>query len=206
MLLKTENDLILKVFLGNEARRYSQQMARVYINMFKEFPYLYEGSIVECEKNYLEGYFISNLSRILLLFKNERVVGVSVSLPVDEVKETKIKSTFLKKQLDTSKYFYIGGTVIEEPFRSLELIRTISKYHETHAKNNGYSQLVFVTVKRNPFHPSQTVNYRTLEPIWQHLGYSLVEGIEVKDKWKQADTHQEEENTLHIWTKAVNRK
>lgn len=203
LVLQSENDIVLKTFSGNEARRYSQQMASVYINIFKEFPYLYEGSIVECEKDYLERYFISKHSIISLVFNGERIIGASASLPLDAVEE--IKSAFLKKQVDTRKFLYIGGTVIEEPFRNLKLIKKISRSHETHARNNGYSQIAFVAVRRDPSHPLRPIGYRPLEPIWQHLGYALIEGIEVRDKWKQIDTHQEEENSLDIWGKSVNK-
>jgi len=44
--------------------------------MFKNFPYLYEGSI-EYEKQYLDTYFESSNNIILLIFDKDKVVGLS---------------------------------------------------------------------------------------------------------------------------------
>lgn len=196
---KLKNDLTLSTLSGSEARKYFQQIASMRINMFKGYPYFYEGSF-DCEKEYLESYFNSTHSKVLLVLKDEQIVGFSTSIPLKEMEV--VRSAFSKKQIDTSQYLYIGETLIEEPFRTPELLRKISEFHEAQAKNTGYSRLVCMVVKRDHSHPLRPANYRALEPV-QDLGYKLLEEIEVKQKWERTDTHQREENCLDIWTKPI---
>ncbi|MBX9977137.1 MAG: GNAT family N-acetyltransferase [Alphaproteobacteria bacterium] len=198
---RTKDNLVIKTLQGDEARPYLEQIATLRIHMFKEFPYLYEGSLVY-EKDYLETYFKSKNSVILLVFDGDKVVGFSNSIPMtDETKE--IQKPLRDKGLDPQHYLYIGEVMIQPPYRGKGLLRQFFDYHELRAKKERYSHLVFMTVDRPKTHPLRPMDYRILEPIWTHFGYSVLEGAYVNLSWKQVDTHKDEKNTLTLWMKKV---
>lgn len=170
------------------------------IAIFKEFPYLYEGNI-ESEKEYLDVFFNSQKSLILLVFDGDKVVGCSSVVPLDEESDT-IQKPFLDRNIDPKDYLYIGEAMIKKPYRNLGILgKFFVPAYNNHAKIHGFKHLVFITVNRAHSHPQRPSDYRNLEPIWQHFGYKLMPGMFVKASWLQSDTLKEEENELGVWIK-----
>lgn len=194
----------LRVFNGEEARKYWRQIASLRIEMFKEFPYLYEGAF-EYEKEYLETYFKSKNSRILLAFDKEEVIGFSNNIPVFEELE-EIQRAFQEQQINPEKYLYIGEVMIKPLYRGQGLLRKFLEYHENFAAKYAYDHLVFMTVKRPAHHPYKPENYRSLEPIWEHFGYHQHPDLDIRIRWKQIDSSQDEDNHLAVWCKSVGKK
>ncbi|MBX9977542.1 MAG: GNAT family N-acetyltransferase, partial [Alphaproteobacteria bacterium] len=154
------------------------------------------------EKDYFETYFKSKNSVILLVFDGDKVVGFSNSIPlIDETQE--IQKPFHDKDMNPQHYLYIGEVMIQPPYRGKGLLRQFFNYHERRAKKEGYSRLVFMTVDRPKTHPLRPTDYRPLEPIWAHFGYSVLDRACVNLKWKQIDTHNDEKNKLSLWIKTV---
>lgn len=127
-------DLSLEVFKGPKAKFYWKNIAALRIEAFKDFPYLYEGSLAY-EKEYLDIYFNSNRSSILLLFDKDEIVGFSSSIPLEEEMED-IKHPFLEKGIDLQKYFYIGEVIITPSYRGKHLWKII-QYHKSFAQKMG---------------------------------------------------------------------
>lgn len=67
---------------GEEGRRYLNELARLRLEVFREFPYLYEGDF-DYERKYLSRYFNCEDSLIVFaLNDNEKAVGMSSCLPL----------------------------------------------------------------------------------------------------------------------------
>lgn len=201
IIWQSKEGISLQAFTGKEAKKYLKQIANIRITMFKEFPYLYEGSL-EDEEEYLNIYFSSENSIVLLVLDGDEVVGFSNSIPLnDEMEE--IKAPFIKNKIDISKYLYIGEMMIKEKYRNKNLSNIIAKYHEEHAKEKNYSNMVFMTVIRPDDHPLKPENYRPLEPLWKSLGYRILEEMKIKIPWKQIDGDIPQENQLEVWSKEL---
>lgn len=200
---KLEQTFMIKAFKGPEARKYIDAIANMRISMFKEYPYLYDGSM-EYEKEYLETYFKSENASILLVLDDGKVVGFSSSIPLAEETD-ELKKPFLDNKLAVKDYLYIGEVMIHEDYRGEGLLRKFFEHHEKHAKEKGYSHLTFITSKRPDNHPMKPEDYRDLGPIWEHFGYKMSKGLIAKISWKQIDTGKEEENELNFWLKELNR-
>lgn len=202
VLWQSANGLSLRALSGAEAKAYLEPIAKMRMRFFREFPYLYEGSL-DYEKNYLETYFGSPNSAVLLVFKENTIVGFSNIIPLNEELE-EIQAAFKENDLPVEDYLYIGEVILDPICRNQGLSRRFFDFHESYAQERGYSKLVFMTVKRPTNHPQRPKNYRPLEPIWRHFGYELLPGVAVKIPWKQVDTQEEEPNTLDVWFKELN--
>lgn len=199
--IPAQQELSVEVLTGVEARKYWQQIASLRIDMFKEFPYLYEGSF-EYEKAYLETYFQSKNSVILLVFAGDEVVGFSNSIPLSE-EWAEIKEPFLKNNIDLASYLYIGEVMIQPQYRGKGLLRKFFEYHESFAKEHNFREAVFMTVKRAIDHPQRPKEYTSPDAIWEHFGYQRLAGMSITLPWKQIDSHQEEMNQLELWQKSI---
>lgn len=190
----------VKVLSGEEAQQYWKDIATLRIQMFREFPYLYEGSY-EYEKDYLDIYFRSSASVILLFFAGDKVVGFSSAIPLKEEMD-EIKSPFLAHNIDASKYLYVGEFMLKPEYRQgISLGLSVAQFYEDYARGFGREKLVFMTVQRPDNHAARPSDYRSLEPLWCRRSFKKREDLHIHITWEQIDTHREENNVLDIWEK-----
>ena len=208
MLAKGEHQLLptsfsIKTFTGPEAREHFRDLAHFRISLFKEFPYLYQGT-EDYEKEYLETYFRSPNSHIILVYDRNKLIACSTGIPLtEEMKE--IQEPFLKNNISPSAYFYIGEVLILPEYRGKGILRKFFEAHESYAHKKGLSRMVFMTVDRPNDHPHKPQNYRELKPIWNHFSYEkMQDGMKVNLSWNQIDSNDREvHNTLSLWEKIL---
>ncbi|MGE9296588.1 MAG: GNAT family N-acetyltransferase, partial [Puniceicoccales bacterium] len=71
----------IKTFTGPEVARYRDALARLRITVFRDFPYLYEGTL-DYERGYLQTYLDCPECLFVLVFDGDEVVGASTALPM----------------------------------------------------------------------------------------------------------------------------
>lgn len=190
------------VFSGIEARKYMQDIANIRITSFKEYPYLYQGTIAY-EKEYLETYFTSYQASILLVFDDDnKVVGFSNSIPlIDESEE--IKNPFIVQEYDIKNYLYIGEVMLYPAYRGKGILRQFFTFHEEKARELGLTHITFMTVDRPDDHPLKPKDYQPYDTVWRHFGYEKIENVRAHLAWVQVDTKKETKNTLIFWQKNI---
>lgn len=194
-----QHQLTMRALSGPEARQYINEIATIRITLFKEYPYLYNGTL-EYEKEYLETYFSCARAAILLIFDGDSVVGFSNSIPLaDESDE--IKAPFIEHGCNLSDYLYVGEVMLYPPYRGQGLLRQFFQFHETRAHQEGFSFITFMTVERPDNHPHKPHDYRPLDPIWNYFGYHKRDGFVIRLVWSQIDAQEEACNQLIVWQK-----
>lgn len=73
--------LQIKSFGSDKALPYLEDLARLRIEVFREWPYLYDGSLAY-ERNYLTTFARCEDNVIVIAFDNGIVVGASTGLPM----------------------------------------------------------------------------------------------------------------------------
>ena len=86
------------------------EVARLRIEVFREWPYLYDGDAAY-EARYLATYTRSADSVFVLALDGERVVGASTGLPLDD-EEPAFRAPFVERGIDASRVFYCGESVL----------------------------------------------------------------------------------------------
>ena len=95
---------------GSAIAPYIDDLARLRIAVFREFPYLYEGSL-DYEAEYLSTYAQSRDSLFVLALEQGRVVGASTGLPLaDEIDAC--KRPFVEGGWNPQRIFYFGESVL----------------------------------------------------------------------------------------------
>jgi hypothetical protein len=201
ILWQSGSGVSLKAFSGEGARPYLNQIAALRMDLYKAFPYLYDGSL-ENEKKYLDTFFNSKNSKILLVFDHDKVVGFSNSLPLIEESDWLVKP-FERASLNPGEYLYMSDFILKAPYRGKGLLRRFFEAHEKNAKINDCSKLALMTVKREPSHPQSPEGYQPLDDIWRHFRMDVVPDCEIVFLWNQVDTKKEETNRLQVWSKVL---
>ena len=88
-------------FSGKGLEKYVDELARLRIEVFREFPYLYEGTL-DYEQKYIRTYIGVPDSVIVIAFDGERVIGASTGLPL-EAETDEVKKPFLDHSYDPKK-------------------------------------------------------------------------------------------------------
>lgn len=177
-------------------------LARLRIQVFREFPYLYEGS-EDYERVYLQTYIDSADSLFVLVFDGDRLVGASSGLPLsDEVDE--LRRPFEQRGDQLDKIFYCGESVLLPEYRGRGLGVRFFEEREAHAKRLGrFEQICFCAVERPADHPRRPADYVPLDAFWQRRGYQQQPDLKASFAWQDLDEAHESPKPMIFWMKSL---
>ncbi|MFD0894517.1 GNAT family N-acetyltransferase [Luteolibacter ambystomatis] len=179
---------------GEAIRPYLGDLATLRIQVFREFPYLYDGSD-EYESEYLESYASSLGGVIVLALDGAKVVGVSTGLPLAEA-DASFQRPFMEAGIPIEKVFYLGESVLAREYRGRGIGHRFFDEREAHAAALGYEITSFCAVERPADHPLCPPDYRPNDPFWTKRGYGKRPELQTRLSWKQVDAPDEVENVL----------
>lgn len=197
-----DKSLEIKTVTGSKIDTYASALAGLRMSVFREFPYLYDGSL-EYEKDYIQTYVQSEESIAVLAFDHENIVGASTALPMqDETPEFKLP--FLNNGYNTETIFYCGESVLLEKYRGKGIYSRFFDERENHAKKlNRFKWMCFCAVQRPNDHPLRPDNYQHLDPVWNKFGYKKHPELTAAYSWKDVNKQEETEKQMVFWMKKL---
>lgn len=176
-------------------------LAQLRIRIFREYPYLYDGSL-DYEQAYLQRYLNSPRSIAVLAWDNEQLIGASTGMPLaDEV--TEFKQPFSDAPWRISDLFYCAESVLLPQYRGRGIYRDFFHRREQHALAQGCSQTVFCAVIRPQDHPQRPQDYQPLDPVWRRLGYAPLDGVTTPFSWQDLGETQETAKRMQFYIKRL---
>lgn len=192
----------IKTVTGHNLKPYLSDLAQLRIEVFREFPYLYDGS-PDYEKSYLDTYLQSGQSIAILVFDDDQLVGASTGLPMNHEEED-FRRPFLEKGYDPSTVFYCGESILKKDYRGRGIYRHFFEEREFHAKRlGGFDLICFCAVQRPSDHLLRPNDYKPLDPIWQKFGYEKRPQLTTTYRWKDVDEESESDKTMVFWVKGI---
>ena len=192
----------VKTYSGNEVENFKESLANLRIEVFRDFPYLYDGSY-EYEEEYLDTFSRAEDNVLVIAFDGENVVGASTGLPMDQEMED-IKEPWIKKGYNPEKIFYLGESVLKPEYRGQGIGVRFFEEREKHAQNSGrFNIITFCRVIRPEDHPLRPDGYIPLDNFWKKRGYQPTEDIIGYFPWKDIDQDEETQKPLHYWYKEI---
>lgn len=187
---------------GAQIEPFLADAARLRIEVFREFPYLYEGSL-DYEREYLRSYAKSARSVFVLAIRDARVIGISTGLPLEEADES-FRKPFVEAGIDPAEIFYLGESVLTRSERGQGIGHRFFDERERHAATLGFTKTVFCAVERPTNHPKRPTDYRSNDPFWTKRGYTKNPDLRAELDWQQVDEPQGQEsrNQLIFWEKS----
>jgi GNAT superfamily N-acetyltransferase len=191
--------LRLQEFHGAEIEPHLDALGALRITVFREYPYLYEGSL-QYEREYLRTYAGSERSLVVLVLDGEDVVGATTCLPMtDEGPE--FQKPFVDGGRDLETICYFGESILLPQYRGQGLGKEFFRRREAHAKRQGFGLTTFCAVNRTEDHPLRPLGYRGLDSFWQSLGYTRDASLQAEFYWKEIGEESESPKSLTFWTK-----
>ena len=194
-------EVTISTHTGAAARPFLNEIARLRIAVFREFPYLYDGTL-DYEMDYLEEYVTSERSLIVLAKHGSEVVGASTGIPLAEADED-FRKPIEAAGIDVRDVFYFGESVLLPKFRGQGLGHRFFDEREKHAGNLGFRIAGFFSVIRADDHPLKPAHYRPHDAFWQKRGYARQDTMIARFPWKQLGEPQESLHDLVFWLRTL---
>jgi GNAT superfamily N-acetyltransferase len=194
--------LRLERLTGGRVAGWFEDLARLRITVFREFPYLYEGTM-EYEHKYLRNYAETEGSLIVGAFDGTRLVGASTGLPM-AAEPVYLRGAFVRRGEDVARLFYFGESVLLPEYRGRGTGALFFDEREAHARSlGGFDWTCFCAVIRPEDHPRRPPGYETLDAFWQRRGYARVEGFTVEFTWRDLDEASESPKAMSVWRRPL---
>ena len=196
------SDISIKHLSGMELEPWLPDLARMRITVFRDFPYLYDGT-AEYEEKYLKIYMRSPESIIILALDGDKVIGASTGLPMEHETE-EFQKPFLEHGYDPAKIFYCGESVLLKEYRGKGIYKEFFLGREGQARNLGrFDWCSFCCVQRPEDHPLKPADYVPLDAVWNKFGYVKHPELRTSYIWKDVDQAEETAHDMVFWLKSI---
>jgi GNAT superfamily N-acetyltransferase len=176
-------------------------LAELRIRVFREFPYLYEGSLAY-EEGYLEHYARSPRSRVVLVWDGDRVVGASTVIPLADA-QADVQEPFTRAGIDLSGIDYFGESVLLREYRGRGFGVRFFELREAHALEHGLGVCAFCAVERPADHPLRPKDYVPNDAFWAKRGYEKVPELRTTLSWLDLGEMEQTAKPMTFWLKRL---
>ncbi|MEZ5818179.1 MAG: GNAT family N-acetyltransferase [Hyphomicrobiaceae bacterium] len=176
-------------------------LARLRIEVFRAWPYLYDGSY-DYEREYFSNFIQSDKAIVVAARDGGRIVGAATAAPMGEHAE-EFAEPFERGGYDIASIFYLGESVLLPAYRGRGLGHAFFDHREAHARAlGGFSKASFCSVVRPENHPLRPPDYRPLDAFWRKRGYEKVPGLIGEFSWLDLGDTEESSKPMQFWMKA----
>lgn len=187
---------------GPELRAAIDDLARLRIEVFRAWPYLYDGSY-DYEREYFANFIASDGAIVVAARDDGNIIGAATAAPMgghaDEFAEP-----FARAGYDISRVFYLGESVLLPSYRGRGLGHAFFEHREAHGRQlGGFDVATFCSVVRPADHPMRPVDYRSLDAFWRKRGYAPVDGLVGSFPWRDVGEADETEKPMQFWLKTL---
>ena len=198
------HELRIERFSGSELNSYIDKIAELRIEVFRDFPYLYDGTM-DYERNYLQTYIRCPQAVVVVAFAGDEVVGASTGIPM-QFEEASFRQPFIDLGYDPTQIFYCAESVLRRDYRGYGLGVKFFAEREAHARAlGGFDFYCFCSVVRSADHPLRPSGYEPLDKFWQKRGYSKHPELGAYYSWKDIDQPASTSKRLEFWLKSAAR-
>lgn len=192
----------VREFRGKEVASVMCVLAQLRISVFREYPYLYDGSL-GYELEYLARYERHHDGIVLGVYDGLSLIGAATGLPLSCELEG-IRMPFLGDEFRDESIYYVGELIFVPAYRGRGLgSRTLGQLEDRIVATGAYSLVTLCTVQRATDDPRQPPGYRSPEPIWQRAGFSKRGDLVAHIAWQELGEEAQTMKPLTFWVKRL---
>ncbi|WP_207101522.1 GNAT family N-acetyltransferase [Paracoccus shandongensis] len=189
-----------RVLTGEALAAALEDVARLRIRVFRDFPYLYDGD-ADYERDYLRAYQ-SPGAVVVAAMDGSRVVGAATGAPMAD-HAADFAAAFADRPEPLDQIFYCAESVLLRDYRGQGIGHAFFDAREAHARALGLTFSAFCSVIRPPDHPARPADYRPLDDFWRKRGYAPLPGVIAHFSWKDLGDSAETEKPLQFWMRPL---
>ncbi|TRW98657.1 GNAT family N-acetyltransferase [Paracoccus sp. M683] len=189
-----------RVLTGQPLADALEDVARLRIAVFRDWPYLYDGDL-DYERDYLKAYQ-SPGAVVVVAEDSGRIVGASTGAPMRDHAQD-FGAAFAGRPEPLDQIFYCAESVLLPDYRGHGLGHAFFDAREDHARALGLAFSAFCSVTRPADHPDRPANYRPLDGFWRKRGYQPLPGVVAHFAWKDHGQAEQTDKPLQFWMRTL---
>ena len=186
---------------GESLLRALPDVARLRIEVFRDWPYLYDGDMAY-EEAYLQVYRETEDAILVAAFDGEDLVGASTGAPMVDHAED-FGAAFGAEHPGLDEIFYCAESVLLPHYRGQGIGHRFFDLREAHGRALGLRYSAFCAVTRPEGHPLRPEGYRPLDGFWRKRRYAPLTGVVAQFSWKDLNGAEESLHPLQFWMRAL---
>ena len=196
----------LEALTGERALASLDELSRLRLTVFAEWPYLYVGDRGS-ELDYLATFAAAADAVIVAAFDGEHIVGAATAAPLAG-HTAEFVPLFEAQGYDPAEVFYCGESVLLPAYRGRGIGHVFFDHREAHARalnarGSRFRYVTFCGVVRADDDPRKPAGYRPLDAFWRKRGYAPVSGLTGSYDWREPGASEETPHTMQFWLKAL---
>lgn len=193
------NELRVEAVHGAAVLQYLSAIAVLRIEVFHEWPYLYDGT-VEYEERYLAPYATAPDTLVVIAWAGDELVGAATAMPLTAHSDA-VAPPLVAAGYDPATVYYFGESVLRRPWRGRGLGHRFFDEREAFARARGYRTAAFCAVERPAGHPARPADYVPLDRFWGKRGFVKRADLVAHFAWKDHGDEQETAKPMVFWVK-----
>lgn len=185
---------------GDALKAALPDVARLRIEVFRAFPYLYDGDL-DYETEYLSTLITAQDAVVIAAFTNGEIVGCATGSAIVG-RHDAFSEPLSAAGIDLPSTFYFGESVLQPALRGRGIGHAFFDLREAWAARLNYQRTCFCAVKRPSDHPLRPKAYRPLDAFWRKRGYEKLRGAFASFEWRDVDKSQSDRKPMQIWIRA----
>lgn len=200
MVLEHEG-LRLMPLSGPDIADHLDALAQVRMRVFRDWPYLYEGSL-DYERQYLQAYLRCPRSLAVLVWDREQCVGATTAIPLAD-ESTEVRAPFEGVGLDVERIDYFGESVLLPEYRGRGLGVRFFELREAHARKLALDICAFCAVERDDRHPARPADHVPNDAFWLRRGFRPRPDLRTSFAWPDLGHNKSTEKPMSFWLKQL---
>jgi GNAT superfamily N-acetyltransferase len=193
--------LRIESLYGAEILRHVDELAELRCVVFRDWPYLYDGSR-DYEAKYLQVYIDCPRALAVLVRDGERCIGASTAIPLADAPPD-MQQPFIDAGMDLSRIDYFGESVLLPAYRGRGLGVKFFELREAHARALGLSVCAFCAVQRPHDHPLKPADHVPNDAFWQRRGYSRAPQLRTALDWPDIGETRSTRKPMTFWLREL---
>jgi len=191
--------LTTKLLTGNEVEESLDSLATLRIEIFREFPYLYDGNR-ESELRYLKGYAQAAEACVLTVTAAGRLVGAATGMPLQH-EQKELIDQFAATSYPLDSIYYVGELLFYPAYRNRGLgMKLLSMMEDKIRSLGSYRYLTCATVVRPDDHPHRPANYVPIGRFLNRTEFRAIPAATTSFTWLETDGGSRD-HPMQFWIK-----
>ncbi|WP_422000204.1 GNAT family N-acetyltransferase [Roseovarius mucosus] len=176
-------------------------VARLRIEVFRAYPYLYDGDAAY-EERYLQVYRDSADAILVGAYEGDRLIGAATGAPMED-HAGDFGAAFAESGIALERIFYCAESVLLPSYRGQGIGHRFFDLREAQARELGREYAAFCSVVRPKDHQARPEGYQPLDAFWRKRGYAPLSGAIATFNWREIGAESESAHDLQVWMRAL---
>ncbi len=195
--------MVIELLLGLAIQPYLEEAARFRVEVFSEYPYLYEGTVEFELKEILPVYVRSKESAWVIAKEDDRIVGILTGIPLAETAPN-IHSPFLQNNISMEPYYCLADLMVLKEYRGKGIGKSLYHAFEEFVRTKpSYRYITFYEISRPLNDPKRPANYHSLDPFWSKRDYAKHPELNFEIPWSEIGSTKDCIHAIVYWIKKL---